>query len=172
MTTGRPTAPEAAAEIIRLYRDEGLSIRGVHAKTGIGEGPIARLVREAGVSRPVGRYPIPPETTAAIAAACDSGMTLEQAAARFGVGVTGVKTAVRTRGPAPGMLTAAQAAALLGVPAPFMSALARTGLVRASRPWPRAQLRYVAADVAALAALRARLAEITEPARPAGGTGT
>ena len=59
------------------------------------------------------------------------------------------------------------AAALLSVPAQFMSGLARAGLVRASRPWPQAQLRYVWADVAALAAVRARLAEITAPARPA-----
>jgi hypothetical protein len=154
----KATTSETAAEIIRLYRHEGLSIRGVHDKTGVSAGVIARLIREAGVSRPVGRPSVPPEVAAAITAACADGLTPEQAAVRYGVGVAAAKNVVRFQPRVPGILTGPEAVALLGVDTPTMNVMARAGLVRFRQASPGARRQYVAADVAELVALRTQLA--------------
>jgi hypothetical protein len=165
VTSGVRTPPEVEAEIIRLYQDPELSVPDVMRKTGVSGAVVSRVIREAGIPpRRGGKPSTAPGKMAQIAAACDGGMTHVQAAAACGVALGTVKRLMAARR-VPGMLTAAQAAAVIGVSALAMSDLYRAGLLRAGRPGPTARLLYDAGDAAALAALRAGVTERREAAQ-------
>ena len=165
MTSGVRTPPEVEREIIRLYQDPALSVRDIERKAGVSGEAIRRVVREARIPlRRGGKRATGPGKTAEIAAACDGGMTHVQAAAACGVALGTVKRLMAARR-VPGMLTAAQAAAVIGVSALAMSDLYRAGLIRAWRPGPTARLLYDAGDAAALAALCAGVTERREAAQ-------
>jgi len=152
-----PADPGTAAEVIGLYRD-GLSAAAVSGKAGVTEEAVCRLVRGAGIMRPRGFRGVPAGTRAAVAAACSAGMTAEQAAAACGVSRETAWRILRTPAP-PGMLTAAQAAAVIGASPRFMCAVAGAGLVRTWRARPGARQAYDAGDVAEVAALMERRRE-------------
>jgi predicted DNA-binding protein (UPF0251 family) len=166
VTSGLRTTPEVEAEIIRLYQEPEVSVAEIRAKTGVSGSVICRVIHEAGIAPRHGGKRSPGKLYAAITDACGAGMTREQAAAAFGVPQATVMQALRRAERPPGMLTAAQAAAVIGADTRTVHGLYRAGLIRAGRPRPDAHLWYVAEDAAALAALRARLAGAGESGWP------
>jgi transposase-like protein len=150
---GEPTQEDA--EIVRLYQG-GLSVRAAAARAGLSANRVRAVVLRAGVMR-AGRprRVIAPAVAAEVTKACTSGgMTVQQAAARFGMPAKAVSRILEQRLAFPGddgsLLPPAAAAALAGTTTPRLSALARAGIIRSARRTAHGHRWYYKADIEAL----------------------
>lgn len=151
----------AVSEVVRLYRDERLSMDKVAAKTGCSTWKVRRILGNEGVpARPRGRAStLSGEQMAAIAEAVRTGaMTRAQAAEASGAGHDVIHRALKEAGavPAPDedWLLPRTAAALAGTDRNTLAALARAGLVQTRRGTARGWRLYSRAEMAALAGRR------------------
>lgn len=147
-----------AGEIIRLYRDERLSMAKVADKTGTSFARVRRVIEQAGAARR--RRPDVGEREArAIVAACTTGgMSRTQAAQRFGRAASTVDKLLNRAAliPADGgdLLRAGQAAEVAGVTKETLRLYASRGLIGSVRPTAHGQHWYYRADAEAIAARR------------------
>lgn len=138
---------------VRLYRDEGLSLRAAAAKAGTSYSAVQRALEEAGVPRrPAGGRRA--ADWAAVAAAVDTGLTMREAAGKFGIGCATVSRIMADRNPVEeGMVNADEAAVITGLPGGVLADAADRGLIRSKRPG-RCHRRYYLDEIRALAERR------------------
>lgn len=156
--TEQETAAVSDAEIIRLYKDEGLSMQGVADKTGASFGRVRGVVEREGISRP--RRKVSGEKAAAIVAACTAGgRTQIEVATMSRIDRRTVAYVLRKLGALPqpdaDLLPSAAAAALAGISQNELASLARNGTLAYVRGTPRGNRLYVRAGLEAVAARRA-----------------
>jgi hypothetical protein len=123
----------AAAEIIRLYRDERLTLRAVAAKAGTSTYSVLKILDEAGIARrPPGR-PLAGDQ-AGIVAAIAGGMARAQVAARFGIGEATVSRIRAGLNPDSELtVSARKATRITGLSAEWLAGAGARGMIRSVR---------------------------------------
>jgi hypothetical protein len=123
------------AEIIRLYRDEHLSLRAVAVKAATSTFTVLRVLDEAGVQRrPPGRRPAAVADQADVAAAITDRMTRAQVTSSFGVSKRTVDRIRCGLIPDSGqMVTARQATRITGLSSERLADAAGRGMIRSAR---------------------------------------